>query len=126
GIRPLNLHIQRLDDIYAAIAQLGDAAGEPDQAASAAKKLRDQIAAVSRRVAGEPAVPALIVTGEDTLNVAGTDNYLDDLLTAAGGKNVVTAPGFPTLDREKLASLAPQTILQLLPSSDPRQLASAQ
>jgi ABC-type Fe3+-hydroxamate transport system substrate-binding protein len=125
GIRQLNLQIQRLDDIYTALAQLGDATGMPDRAATAEKQLRNQIAALRQRIAGDPPVPALIVTGEDALMVAGAGNYLDDLLTAAGGKNVVTAPGYPTLDREKLAILAPQVILQLLPSAGPRELASA-
>jgi iron complex transport system substrate-binding protein len=127
NIRQLNLKIGRLDDIFATIAQLGDAAGEPASAAAAGKKLHDQIDAATRRVAREPAVPALIVAGEGTLGVAGPGTYLDDLLTAAGGKNAVPAdaPPWPTLDRERLASLAPQVIIQLLPGAKDRQVDSA-
>jgi iron complex transport system substrate-binding protein len=126
GIRQLNLHIQRLDDIYTAIALLGGAAGEADRAASTVKKLQDQIAEITRRASAEPTVSALIVTGQDTLDVAGPGTYLDDLLTAAGGKNVVTAPGYSTLDHEKLAGLAPEAIIQLLPSADSRSISAAQ
>jgi iron complex transport system substrate-binding protein len=47
----------------------------------------------------------------------GPGTYLDDLLTIAGGKNVVdpASPPWPSMDRETLVGLAPQVIIQLLP-----------
>ncbi|HEX4123291.1 MAG TPA: helical backbone metal receptor [Tepidisphaeraceae bacterium] len=127
GIRQLNLHFYRLEDTFTAIGQLGAAAGMPDRAAAAATKLHEQLDAIHRRVAGQPPVPALIVTGEGTLGIAGGGTYLNDLLTLAGGKNVAASLGqpWPTIDRERLAALAPRVIFQLLPGADSRQIATA-
>jgi iron complex transport system substrate-binding protein len=125
GIHQINLQISRLGDIFAALTQLGDAADMPDRAAAATKKLHDQIDAVWRRTNGLPRVPALIVTGDSGLAVAGAGTYLDDLLTMAGGKNLAPAGSWPMLDRERLASLAPQAIIQLLPNATASELQSS-
>jgi iron complex transport system substrate-binding protein len=122
GARQVNIHIDVLDDIYAAVATLGDACGEQAQGAAAAQRLRKHIEAIHRKVAGEPAVPALIVIGPEATGVAGTRTYLDDLLTAAGGRNVIEAAGYPTIDHERLAKLAPQVIIQLLAAPAPPQV----
>jgi hypothetical protein len=60
--------------------------------------------------------------------VAGRNNYLDDVLTLAGGENAVR-PGsaaYPQLDREMLLALDPEVIFQLLPGATPQVRAAAQ
>ena len=52
------------------------------------------------------------------MDFAGRNNFLNDLLNEAGGENVITTDGYPTLDREALAALRPRVILHLLPGAD--------
>lgn len=117
-IRPLNLKFDRLSDIYDAASALGDACNEPAKAAAVLAITKSRIEAVHDRVAGDARVRALIVTGASGLDFAGRDNFLNDLLNEAGGQNVITSNGYPTLDREAVAALRPQVILHLLPGAD--------
>lgn len=117
-IRQLNLKFHRLSDIYDSASILGEACGEPAKAAAVLAITRSRIEAIHERVAGDTRVPALIVTGASGLDCAGRDNFLNDLLNEAGGENVMTSDGYPTLDREALAALRPKVILHLLPNAD--------
>lgn len=122
GATQLNLHIDRLEDIYAAGMELADAVKEHKKGAAAIGALKEQIESIRHAVAGEVPVPALIVVGPDGSSIAGPGTYLDDLLQAAGGKNVAEEMNtpWPTIDRERLASFQPQVIIQLLASSSPQ------
>lgn len=117
-IRQLNLKFHRLDDIYDSAGILGEACGEPAKAAAVLAITKARIEAVHQRIAGDQRVPALIVTGASGLDFAGRGNFLNDLLNEAGGQNVITSDGYPTLDREAVAALRPQVILHLLPDAD--------
>lgn len=118
NIRELNLQFSRLSDVYDALGALGDTVDEKAAAQEELKKLKGGIAEVETRVKGKPRVRAVIVTDASGLDFAGRGNYLDDLLNAAGGENAVTATGYVTLDREAIAALKPDVILQLMPGAD--------
>jgi iron complex transport system substrate-binding protein len=127
GSEQENLHIERLNDIYAALTQLGDICNENQKAADAAERLHRQMQNIRDRVSHVPIVPALIVVDETGQDAAGPGNYLDDLLTVAGGRNVLdpASPAWPTLDRETILRLAPQVIVQLLPGASSQVQAQA-
>ena len=115
--RQENLHIDRLDDIFAAMMRLGDICDERQKANDALARLRRQLQDVRDGAARFAPTPALIVVDETGQNAAGPRTFLDDLLNVAGGKNVVdaTSPSWPSIDRETLVTLSPQVIIQLLP-----------
>jgi len=128
GIKVLNVEINRLDQIYATLDRLGAEMGEADKARAASNRLRAQLAAVAARVAGRPPVRTLISRTDNPLEAVGGGNFLDDLLTIAGGQNVLSGPGYddnsyPTIDRELLLSLNPDTVLNLLPAASPQVVA---
>lgn len=118
GVERVNVQPNRLDDIFAAIGTLGQACNEPGKAAEEEKRIRDGIDQVRKRVAGEKRVRAIIVSGDSGAGLAGRDTFLNDLLEIAGGENALTAPNYVTLDREALAALRPDVILQLMPGAD--------
>ena len=117
GARPIYIHIDTLEDISAAAQTIGDAIAEPEKAGAAVRAMRARLDAVAASVAGRPRVPTLIVTDEGGAGAAGPGTFLDDLLTVAGGSNVVAAERkpYPGLDREKIVSLEPETVFHLLP-----------
>ena len=122
-IQPVNVTIETLDDIFSALDQLGDALKEPELAKSAHQQMRARLDAVQKQFANDKPVRSLIVVSPGGDGVVGTGTFLDDLLKIAGGVNVV-APQlghWPQIDREKLLSLKPDVILQLLPDATPQE-----
>ena len=124
-IRIVNVSITRLDDIFQGMATLASAVEEARRGSAAIAALREKLQAVATRTTG-PKVRTLIVTSAEARGVAGRENYLDDILTIAGGENVIP-PGapYPTIDREMLLELDPQVIIQLLPEASPQVRESA-
>jgi ABC-type Fe3+-hydroxamate transport system substrate-binding protein len=124
GIRLVNVQITRLDDLYVTMTTLGEAAGERSKGQAAADALKDKLETIARRGAKGRRVPALIVLDDSARGVAGHNNYLDDLLTLAGGENVIRGKPFPmpypSIDRETLLALDPEIILQILPDASPQ------
>lgn len=128
GITLVTLEIDRLDDVLKAVDTLAEQTHAPGGRAFKARlqdliRTLDMVARKER--AGSPPVRTLIVLSDDGTGVVGTRNFLDDLLTLAGGKNVVETTGFPTLDREKITALAPDVILQLMPDATDANIAKA-
>jgi iron complex transport system substrate-binding protein len=120
GIRIVNLKIDSIDDICGAMVQLGDAIGTHDAAISAADLLRGQLDAVRARVKNLPPVRTLIVTNDSNFSLAGPGEFLDEILRIAGGQNAAARLGHPYLevDREMLATLAPDVIIRLVPDGE--------
>jgi iron complex transport system substrate-binding protein len=125
GATQINLKIERLSDIDLAVVTLGTAIEESAKAAALTKRIGGELESVRARVAGLPSVRTLLVVGATGLDVAGRDTFLDDLLIAAGGQNATRASRYVSIDREALAALNPQAILQLLPDADQRTVADA-
>jgi iron complex transport system substrate-binding protein len=82
---------------------------------------------VKAKVAGKDRPATLLVISESGLAAAGPGTFLSDLLTIAGGTNVlVGGNNYVTLDREKLAALDPAVVIQIMPSATPQQLEQAE
>jgi len=124
-ITQLNVKLDRLDEIYDGITKLGQSLGEPAKAAALRDRLKSAIETIRKRYKDQPPVPALIVLSANGQDLAGAETFFDDILQAAGGKNIITTSPWPTLDREAIAALRPEVILQLLPRRDPRSVAEA-
>jgi iron complex transport system substrate-binding protein len=127
GIELVNIKIERIDDIFAAIDLLGKTLGKSAKSQAAAESLRLRLNAVQKRVENLLRVRTLVVLDESGQSVAGPDTFLDDLITLAGGENVLAGNRnrYPRIDREMLLSLAPDAIIQLLPGAAPQRLDQA-
>ncbi|HEV2295105.1 MAG TPA: helical backbone metal receptor [Tepidisphaeraceae bacterium] len=122
GIELVNLRIVYLDDVFTAWETLGAGIGEREKAAAASQKLRRELNAVRAAVAGKPPVRTLISRTESPLATVGGGNFMNDLLTIAGGKNVLEGGdnSYPNIDLERLVALNPEVIIHLLPGEAPQ------
>jgi iron complex transport system substrate-binding protein len=127
GAKIVDIQIERLSDIDATLKQLGDALNEQRKAADARSRLQARLDAVHRRVAGEAPVPTLLALDDRGASTAGPGTFLDEILTIAGGRNVLagTTDHWPSLDRERLMALSPTAVVELLPGASPQVLAQA-
>lgn len=127
GIKLVDVHVDRLEEIFPEIKTLGEV-GDAELAAEAMlARIRGQIETVRARVAGRPTVRTLIVLDEAAQFTVGPRNFLDDLLQVAGGQNVgaVLEKDYPRIDKEKLMALNPDAVIQLLPDAPPQVIAAA-
>ena len=115
GVQPIVLGIDRFADIESAVHQLGQALG----ADVAAKQLNDHLTQelADLHKDAKKTTPALIVLDDEGTAVVGRDNFINDALEAAGGENVITANGYPSIDNEKLLTLHPSVVFLLMPQA---------
>lgn len=120
----------RLDDVYRTIETLGRAACREAAAARLAASLRGEIAAVAARRPGGPAPRAVLVvdrTPDDLRQffVAGSDNFLSDLLAAAGARNAFDGArsAFPQVSLEPILAADPDLLIELAPGASAAEVA---
>jgi iron complex transport system substrate-binding protein len=122
GIRLVNVQTETIADVFNAIDRLGQIMQEPDRASDLAKKIHGQLDAVKQRVAGKEPVPTMLARDEQGYALIAGNTFADELLTIAGGRNVVgdSERRYPNVDRERVIELAPQAIIQLMPGATPQ------
>jgi len=131
-LKPLDLRIEtvpdaKLDDLFAAIARIGELTSRPRTAAALCESIRGDLARVAEQFADAPRRRVLLLTG--TLNdpprppyVAGPGSFYDVLLKRAGHENVV--PGeqgaFAPLSLEFIIRADPEIVVELDPDGTQR------
>ena len=114
GIRLVNVRTETLEDLFAEMRKLGEIIHETGKAAETEKRLRGELEAVRKAVAGTPRVRTLVVRDEKANGVVGRETFLNDLLEIAGGENVVEMNGWPSVDHEMVKAYRPEAIIVLL------------
>lgn len=132
-LRTLEVRLQDVADIYATIDALGKAAGVPDRAAALNGRIREGLADVQRRVGNRPRVPMLFVVGRtpgalEGMVAAGPNSYHDELITLAGGRNILADAGVPYVKviQEELLARNPQVIVDMGEHADAAGIGPAQ
>ncbi len=122
-LRSLKLHVLELPnetvaDLLNAIGRIANATGVPQRGRRLRKKIETEIASLKRKYRNLPPVPTLIIVARSPdsvkdLYAAAPGTFLDELLTIAGGKNVLKRQValYPKLSKESLIALNPQVIL---------------
>jgi iron complex transport system substrate-binding protein len=109
----------RLSGVYSSIRTIATAAGVPDRAGTLIAELESRLQRVRAGVAGRRPQRALLVVGRRAgtltdLIAVGRESYLTDLLTIAGGVNVLAdggLPEYPRISMETVIRLAPDVII---------------
>jgi iron complex transport system substrate-binding protein len=84
---------KNLDQTYASIRLLGQAVGAEAKAEQIVTEMQTRLAAVQATVAQAKHRPrVLMMYGTDPIYTTGPDSFIDDLITQAGGQNVVDKP----------------------------------
>lgn len=127
GITLLPVHSDRLEDILPIITRVGQAISQPAAAAKLCQSMTHDLDALRHRLATEPKVRTLMVVDEGGQYAVGPNNFLNDLLTIAGGENVAAplARDYAKVDREKILQLNPDAVIVLIPDAPPQVIAAA-
>ena len=113
GIRIVNLHPTRLEEVLGDVRTVGEAIGREREASRVVSEMRRSLDAVRARAAAIPGPRPSVLTIEwlDPVMVGGT--WMPELVEIAGGRALVTQPGdhAPTLGLDELARLAPEVVV---------------
>jgi len=126
----LGLHVRivpdtRMDDVFETIELLGGETCRATPAADVVRRLREGIAAAGRAAEGGAPVRAVLIVDRPAgelrqFYVAGSGNFLDDVLRAAGASNVFggAVNSFPQVSLEPIATADPDLVIELAPGAD--------
>jgi iron complex transport system substrate-binding protein len=115
--RPLPLFVvdpQNLTELFSAIRVIGQITGQGRNAEQLVRSLQTRVQRVQQRVAQAQAKPrVLFVIQEQPLWVIGSGNFMDDIVTLAGGQNVArdAGKGFFAYSLEKVVVRRPEVII---------------
>ena len=87
----VTLEPQRLDEVIGSVADVADAAGEPERGRRLVAALTARLEVVREAVRNRPAVPTLVLEWLDPPFTAG--HWVPDVITEAGGEPLLGDPG---------------------------------
>lgn len=123
GATVVALDPQNLDGVYSAIERTGKATGAITQAAALVDGMKIDVDDIVKSVEATEPVTAFVEIAQNPLFTAGTGTLIDELIALAGGKNVVTQPGWVAYSTEQVVKDDPTVYMATKGSmSDPAQL----
>ncbi|HZP81091.1 MAG TPA: ABC transporter substrate-binding protein [Chthonomonadaceae bacterium] len=117
----LSIEPKTMEDVYSSIRLLGMATGQDAKAAQIVQETQARIEAVRRAAATTNTRPKVLILYElkPTIYTTGPGSFIDDLITVAGGKNIVTTPmpAGSTISSEQVIALQPDVIIAASPNA---------
>jgi len=104
-----------LADVRNSFVEIGRLIGKPAEGARLAGALSGAVDAAKKRNAGRARVPVLVVIGYEPMWVAGGNGVVNELIDAAGGRNVAgkVNKDFYQIDFESVLASAPEVIVDV-------------
>ena len=114
GYDCLMVNIEKIDDLFSAIAAIGDAAAANEQAQELSGRIKTQMHRFQEVTAGLPKVKALWVVQREPLRIAPRDTFINEMIELAGGENAVgpTLRNYPPIGAEQVIAAGPEVIIE--------------
>lgn len=114
GVRVFFPRVESVREVLRSCETFAALVGRRDAGRALRTSIEADLSRVRASVAARPRVRVLAVFGERPLSVAGPGSWVDEILSIAGGENVVRAGGrYPTISVEQVITLAPDVILDM-------------
>lgn len=114
GVQTLVVEDYTLDQVMEATLTVGRAVGAETRARELVARTRREVDEITARVSARETVRVLLVYGHKPLVAAGRGTYADEMLTLAGGRNVLEdgeGARYPMLGMETVLRLAPEVMI---------------
>ena len=114
GLKITLISLASVSDILSSIKNIARSLGNPDAGEQLVRKINRQLDEVKKRVAAAPRRPTLLAVGLRPLVAVGGKNFIDELITLAGGENIAGGATQPWLNLpdEYVVAKAPQVIIE--------------
>jgi iron complex transport system substrate-binding protein len=125
GLKVILISLASVHDILNSIKSVARALGSPEAGERLVQKITLQFDQVKRRVAPAQRRTTLLAVGLRPLVVVGGKNFIDELITLAGGENIAGKASQPWLNLpdEYVVAKAPQVIIEAGMGSERRESA---
>ena len=112
GYPVLVFEIDKLEDIFENIRVMGKVLNEEKNADALIKKINGEIDAIKAKPHETPLPKTMYAVAADPMYVAGSETYLDELITLAGGINAYAdTPGYGIVTTESIIERQPDVII---------------
>lgn len=114
GLEVLAVRSQTVEELFSTLALIGQRVGREAQAQALITRIRNQMARVTEALKDEPRPRVLLVVGRAPLVAAGRGSFLDELITAAGGENILgdSRRPYPLVSMETVLLSRPEVIVE--------------
>jgi iron complex transport system substrate-binding protein len=114
GLKVTLISLASVNDILNSIKSIARLLGSPQAGERLVRKITLQMDQVKERVAPAPRRATLLLVGLRPLIAVGGKNFIDELITLAGGKNIAGDAAQPWLNLpdEYVVARAPQVIIE--------------
>jgi iron complex transport system substrate-binding protein len=125
GLEVTLISLASVSDILSSIKSIARSLGSPEAGEKLVHKITLQMDQVRARVAPAPRRSTLLLVGLRPLIAVGGKNFIDELITLAGGKNIAGDAAQPWLNLpdEYVVAKAPQVIIEAGMGSERDQIA---
>jgi iron complex transport system substrate-binding protein len=129
-IECLTVGNETIQEILSSITAIGDRCGAADSATAVRARIERRIETIRRLTADRRRPSVLVVVSREYgsslagLCAAARGTFYDELVDAAGGRNVMDSPvpAYPELSLEGLLHLDPDVIIEIVPAAEARRL----
>jgi iron complex transport system substrate-binding protein len=114
GLKVTLISLGSVSEILNSVKTIARLLGNPEAGEQLVRKITRQFDAVKQRVAPAPRRSTLLAVGLRPLVAVGGKNFIDELITLAGGENIAGNAAQPWLNLpdEYVVSKAPQVIIE--------------
>ena len=114
GLKVTLISLASVNDILRSIKTIARILGSPEAGEQLARKITLQFDAVKQRIAPAPRRSTLLAVGLRPLVAVGGKNFINELITLAGGENIAGNAAQPWLNLpdEYVVAKAPQVIIE--------------
>ncbi len=114
GLKMTLIPLASINDILTSIKSVARLLGNPESGEKLVRKITRQFDEVKKRIAPAPRRSTLLAVGVRPLVAVGGKNFIDELITLAGGENIAGNAAQPWLNLpdEYVVAKAPQVIIE--------------
>ncbi len=109
----INVKLYSVEDIWSTAERLGALSGHANAASTKINLAKAELAEIQamKPVGEKPRV--LYIVGDSPISIVGSNTFMDEMVTLAGGENVGTKVGdyWPVIGMESLLKLSPEVML---------------
>lgn len=114
GLNVLALRVETIDELFAAISSIGQAAGCLEKAEQLADSLKKQLDQIRIESSHFKKVSVLWVIQTGPVRVAGVNTFVNEIIKLAGGQNAIAPTGdqYPSISTEEIIGCNAEVIIQ--------------
>ncbi len=114
GLNVLALRVETIDELFAAIRSIGQAAGCPEKAEQLSKSVKEQLDQIREASSSLKKVKVLWVIQTEPVRVAGVNTFVNEIIELAGGQNAIAPTGdqYPSISTEEIIGCGAEVIIQ--------------